>query len=92
MADESLASTSTEDGEAAAETESMPGKRTSYTRQQKIVLFITLLGQFFVNACVSLPAPFLPKIVSIKHRLANLSARKLRQIWNGTNYWLIDKT
>ena len=89
---ESLASTSTEDGEAAAETDRMPGKKTSYARQQKIVLFITLLGQFFVNACVSLPAPFLPKLVCIKHRLANLRARKLRQIWHGTNLWLIDKT
>ena len=88
MADESLASTSTEDGEAAAETESMPGKRTSYTRQQKIVLFITLLGQFFVNACVSLPAPFLPKIVSIKHRLANLRARKLRHILEWDKSWV----
>lgn len=39
-------------------------KESSYTPQEKVLLLLTFTGVFFVNACVSLPAPFLPKIVS----------------------------
>jgi len=39
-------------------------KNNSYTRKQKIILISAFIGQFFSNACASLPAPFLPKLVS----------------------------
>lgn len=40
-------------------------KSSSYTRKEYILIIVTFTGQFFVNACVSLPAPFLPQIVSL---------------------------
>lgn len=40
-------------------------KKSPYTRKEYILIIVTFTGQFFVNACVSLPAPFLPEIVSL---------------------------
>lgn len=37
---------------------------TGYTKRQYIILISTLIGQFFTNGVASLPAPFLPKLVS----------------------------
>ena len=35
-----------------------------YSRQQKIILFLALITEFFCCACLALPAPFLPRLVS----------------------------
>lgn len=50
----SYSSTSTEDN-----TKSESG----YTRAQIIILVSICIGQFFTDACIALPAPFLPQKV-----------------------------
>ncbi|KAF6026270.1 hypothetical protein EB796_015424 [Bugula neritina] len=36
----------------------------SYTKQQKFILLSTSIGNFFSFSCASLPAPFLPQLLS----------------------------
>lgn len=60
--DDTSASNDTSNVEAGATADSK--KKIPYTRQQKTILVIVMISQFFAMTSISLPAPFLPKMVS----------------------------
>ena len=62
--------------EEAGITASPTERNTKWTKNQKIVFWSLIVGEFLVNSCLSIPAPFLPKEVSHKPRFLILSLIK----------------
>jgi hypothetical protein len=52
--------------ECNRDAEPLLGKRSSNSREQKIVLIIVLIAKFFDNVTLGLPGPFLPHEVRVR--------------------------
>ena len=50
-----------------------------YSKLRKIILFSALIAEFFCCACIALPAPFLPKLVSTRFMLLLVYIRRNTQ-------------